>query len=888
MDRSAQQHTLNEGRNIKPWVYVAALLLNIVVFLFIGTVYLSSSRSYKQKLFQENIRNVESLNAASANAAYTYTNGMKVKINDIVSYIQANQLTYEQVVQYLEAANTDPDRQLQLVLSGSYGSTGQLSFGDYSGLSFRREKGTGGAAETLVTEIQYGSGYYEIFASFTDVNDADNNGLCFAQEFTDPDTKLKCFATYRHVDLVDGDGKKKLYTVLLAIPSQTALSSYNMQSEYAGQSTVLVNGDGYYIIKNSEYRNANFYDYIVNYNGLTLDWKERLQQQVREGAAQGASVNLYYKNHQGADCVFAVNAMKTGWYSITCVPLSSFALQDTSVNYSLVILLLFLLLFAIDGVAIFVVGRILRYNIGVAERAQKEAVNANKAKSRFLSTMSHELRTPLNAIIGLVSLSGDSIDDPPVLKNYLKKIDISSKLLLQLISDILDVSAIESDKLKLNSGEFDIAKLITSLSAIYYDQCAAKGIEFEVSLKNMTSTGLVGDSVRVNQVLLNFLSNAVKFTPSGGKVILRAEQLKREADQALVRFEVADTGCGISDEMLGRLFQPFERANGDAARKYSGSGLGLSIAKNLIELMQGAVGVESAEGAGTCFWAEIPFGVPADAKRHSYSVLGNLRVLAVIHSPDEQAYIGQMLAGFGVEYTLADTGATALALLHAYAEVETPFDLCMVDWKLSDWNALDTIRKIRADFGDKSPRIMVLAYDIADASARCTEAGAELVFGKPVFPSALYNTLEEIANHHETPHFTVKKGAALTGKRVLLVEDNIVNIEIASLLLGKFGLAVEPAENGQLGVERFTSSPDGYYDVILMDVQMPVMNGYEATRAIRRSGHPQAKTIPILAMTADAFAEDVEKSREAGMNEHISKPVVPEMLYNILKSYLGK
>ena len=886
MKRTAEQQDIGKSRNVRPWVYILALLINVVVFLFIGYVYISSNSFYSRKLLEENIRNVDSLNAASANAALTYTNSMVVKINDMVSYIEANGLTYEQTVKYLAEANTDPHRQLQLILSGSYGVTGQLSFGDYSGISLRKQRQEDGTLDTLRKAIQYGSGYYEMFSCFTDVNDENNGGLCFAQEFTDPDTKLKCFAAYRHVDLVGAGGQRRLYTVLLVINSQTALSSYNMQSEYEGQSAVLVNADGNYIIKNNDYRNANFYDYIVNYNGLGLEWKARLQRQVREGTAGGEPVDLFYKNHQGADCVFSVDAIETGWYSITCVPVASFDLEDEGVNYSLAILLLFLVLFIIDGFAIFFVGRVMRYNIDVAERATQNAVSATQAKSRFLSTMSHELRTPLNAIIGLVALSEDKLDDPPVLRNFLKKIDISSKLLLQLISDILDMSAIESNKIKLGSSEFDIAKLITSLTAIYYDQCVAKGISFDVALRNMSATALIGDSVRVNQVLLNFLSNAVKYTPSGGRVTLRAEQLRRDADTALIRFEVEDTGCGISEELRGRLFRPFERDSGDTGRKYSGSGLGLSIAKNLVELMHGVVGVDSTEGVGACFWAEIPFGVPEDAKRHSFSPITDLRVLAVINGDDAREYIGQMLSGFGVEHELADDADGALRLLRERMEEGRSFDLCVLDWKMPDLDALEAAARIRASLGDTSPRIMVLAYDIADASARCASAGADYVFGKPVFPSAFYNTLGEIAGDHVEVLLPPEKKVDLSGRRVLLVEDNSLNVEIARMMLEKVGLQVETAEDGRIGSDMFIASPPGYYDAVLMDVQMPVMNGYQAARAIRASAHPQAGTVPILAMTADAFAEDVEKARKAGMNEHISKPVIPESLYSVLNSYL--
>ncbi|MDD4074930.1 MAG: response regulator [Eubacteriales bacterium] len=871
---------------MKPWMYAAVLLVNVLVFICIGEVYSASGRSYSQKLLDENIRNVENLNAASANAAYTYTGSMGIKIDDAVNYIEARSLTYGETVKYLGESNTNPDRQFQLVKSGSYGEAGNLSFGDYTGVSIRKVKNADGGLVTRVRDIRYGSGYYDIFQSFTDVHDENSNGVCFAAEFTDPDTKLKCFAVYRHTVLTDAAGRRSLYTVLLAVNSQKALNAYNVQKKYDGQSTVLVNADGDYIIKNSDYRNVNFYDYIVNYNGLTLDWRDTLRREILETTADGAPINLFYKNHRGADCVFSVAAMENGWYSITCVPLADFNSVDNTVNYSLIILLLFLFLFLMDGVAIYFGGKAMSYNVSIAEQATREANEANLAKSRFLSTMSHELRTPLNAIIGFVTLSRDSIGNPTILRDFLKKIDVSSKLLLQLISDILDVSAIESNKMKLNISEFDMTKLLTSLSAIYYGQCAAKGIDFNVVLKNMHAETLIGDDVRVNQVLLNFLSNAVKFTPSGGNVTLRVEQVKREAGVVVIRFTVSDTGCGISDELRTRLFQPFERATGEAAHQYSGTGLGLSITKNLSELMGGSVGVESREGEGSSFWTELPFGIPEKTTRRGFSPIEDMRVLAVVRNADEREYIGQILTGFGVKRSLADSADAALRLLREACDAGEPFDLCILDWKLEDLNALDAAKKIRGAFSDKAPHIMILAYDLADANHQCAAAGAELVLGKPVFPSALYNALESIVTDQVRVVPEVKKSYALDGKRVLLVEDNLMNTEIAKLLLDKVGVEVETAADGQIGCEAFIASEPGRFDAILMDVQMPVMDGYQAAKTIRASAHPQAKTIPIIAMTADAFSEDVGKAHEAGMNEHLSKPVMPESLYEALKRYL--
>ncbi len=872
-------------------IYVIIVLINVVVFAGVALVYLASNRSYTEKLYNENVKNITNLSSSSANAADIYIDSMGVKIDDIISYIKANSLTYEQTVKYLGKSNTNTDRRLEIVRSGIYNSaTGLLEPGDFTGVSVSKVTDENSVLVTIERVISYEKGYDDLKDTFADYNDKQFDGIQTAPEFTDADTKLKSFAIYRHITLTDKDGVSAVYTILLTINSERAMNVYNLQNEYVGQSTVLAKSDGDYIIKSEDFKGINFFDYISEYNDLTLDMRTALVKKVESAVGNTIGKNhitLFYKNHQDVDCVFCVIPMDNNWYSITSVPLSSFNSSNTRTNFSLIILLLFILLFVIDGFMTYLFAKEMKNNVSIAKKATEEANEANLAKSRFLSTMSHELRTPLNAIIGLVALSRDNMENPVMLTDYFNKIDSSSKLLLQLISDILDVSAIESDKMKINYNEFDLTKLISSLSAIYYNQCSTKGVEFNVILKNFTFETLVGDSIRLNQILLNFLSNAVKFTPSGGKVTLKVEQMSDKDDVVLIRFDVIDTGCGISDELKTRLFKPFEQEKREAARKYGGTGLGLSIAKNLTELMHGTIDMESEEGVGSRFSVQIPFNISTPKGKNQFSSIAKMRVLVAINDSETREYIGQILGRFGVERTLTASVADAIALLKEERKKDNPYNLCMLDWKMPDFGAVSATKKIRKDFSADELMIMVIAYDLSVARPPCIAAGANLVFSKPVFPSALYNTLEEISTGYTQPTDEFSKEYDFNGIRVLLVEDSPLNLEIATLLLQKVGFSVETADDGQSGYNKFIDSEEGYYDLILMDVQMPIMNGYQSTKAIRTSSHPQASTIPILAMTADAFAEDVEKALAAGMNSHLSKPIEPDLMYATLNAFLS-
>jgi signal transduction histidine kinase/CheY-like chemotaxis protein len=515
--------------------------------------------------------------------------------------------------------------------------------------------------------------------------------------------------------------------------------------------------------------------------------------------------------------------------------------------------------------------------------ARRSADRANEAKGQFLSRMSHEIRTPMNAIVGLTAIALAHEQEPQKLNGYLTKIDSSSKVLLSLINDVLDMSAIESGKLRIANVEFDLRTVLDGISSVYYAQCEQKGIHFSMAV-NLQSERYVGDSLRINQILLNLISNACKFTDTGGAVRILVNQTARDGETATLRFEVSDTGCGMSEEMLARLFNPFEQASADTARQHGGSGLGLSITKNLVELMKGSIRVESKAGVGSKFTVEIPLRVAPQPEAAGRQPVETLRALVADDEQPAREYTGLILERLGLPYDLAESGQQALALVQQAKQSGKPYDICFLDWKMPSMDGVETTRQIRATAGADTLLIILSAYNVAEVENEARKAGANLFLTKPLFQSTVYNLLLSLSGGALAgPEGTNSEHYDFTGRRVLVAEDNEINREVAEGLLECVHMQADFAVNGERAVKLFASYPPGTYDAILMDVQMPVMDGYEAARSIRRMERPDAKTIPIYAMTADAFAEDVHKALDSGMNGHIAKPIDQHELYRRLR-----
>lgn len=530
-------------------------------------------------------------------------------------------------------------------------------------------------------------------------------------------------------------------------------------------------------------------------------------------------------------------------------------------------------------------------NNEILKEAFSAAVSANSAKSEFVSRMSHDIRTPLNGIIGMAAIAGANLSDKVKVSDCLFKINTASKHLLSIINDILDLSKIESGKVSLSETEFSLSDMIDDMLNMTHQAMVDHGHELNVYTKDLKHEKVIGDNVRLERVFLNFITNAIKYTPDHGKInITLTEMPSASHNIGLYNFIVEDNGYGMSEEFQKKMFEPFERAEDERVSTSQGTGLGTTIARNIINSMGGSIRVESKVNVGTRITVTFKIKIIEDEKE-ALAQLSDLPVLVVDDDPAICESTCITLKELGMKGDYALSGFDAVDKVNLAHERNENYFACLVDWQMPGLDGVETTRRIRKIVGPDVTIIIISAYDWNDIEEEARKAGADAFISKPLFKSRLKAAFTELPKSlkksEDNSGINKFDKADYSDKRVLLVEDNALNREIATDIISMTGAKVETAENGKVATEMFASSPVGYYDMVFMDISMPVMDGYLATRTIRAFNREDAPKVPIIALTANAFIEDVAKAHDAGMNLHLVKPIDLDNLYNVMKDFLS-
>lgn len=655
----------------------------------------------------------------------------------------------------------------------------------------------------------------------------------------------------------------------------------------------IIRRDGSFIIRSAEVKEDNFFDRIKasydDYNGKTpMQYVDELKNAMENNEEYFTA----YSFQGEMRTLYCTRLNYSEWYLATIMPYGEIdsLVNNLEKDKNLNLIFCLAIILASVGIIFVIYYRMTNNQIKELEIARVEATKASKAKSEFLSNMSHDIRTPMNAIVGMTTIATAHIDNKQQVQACLKKITLSSKHLLGLINDILDMSKIESGKMTLNMDLVSLREVMDSLVNIVQPQIKSKNQHFDVSIYDIETENVFCDSVRLNQVILNLLSNAVKFTPDEGKIKITLYEEKSPIDDEHIRVHiiVQDNGIGMSEEFQKKVFESFVREDSKRVHKTEGTGLGMAITKYIVDAMKGTIDVESELGKGTKFHVILDFEKAVNNEEEM--VLPNWNMLVV--DDDEQLCIGtaDSLKEIGVNAEWAFDGETALEKIEEHYKKHDDYQIILLDWKLPGIDGIETARKIHKLIGDNVPIILISAYDWSEIEDEAKEAGVMGFISKPLFKSTLYYGLRPYADEksNDTAADVIEdEKSGLKGMRVLVAEDNELNWEIAKELLSEeLGLEMELAENGQICVEKFAKSEVGYYKAILMDVRMPVMNGLEATKAIRSLDRPDS-SLPIIAMTADAFSEDIKRCIDSGMNSHVAKPIDVKEIEKILDKLIN-
>jgi signal transduction histidine kinase/DNA-binding response OmpR family regulator len=682
-------------------------------------------------------------------------------------------------------------------------------------------------------------------------------------------------------------GGKTSSAMVAAIPMEYLEKVLALDGENSLMYSYIIRRDGTFVVRtreNSFFENIN--ETFCEYNGKSAQQYAQELQEAVSSKSEYATIACMDDERRYLLCTDLPNSE---WYLLSLMPFGTLdrILQDLSLKRQSATLLMCFIIIGGIVIIFMIYYKLSRQQMMELEKARQEAIKANKAKSEFLSSMSHDIRTPMNGIVGMTAIAMANIDNQERVKDCLGKITLSSRHLLGLINDVLDMSKIESGKLTLNMNQVSLREIMDSIVNIVQPQVKERQQHFDIFIQKIQTEDVHCDSVRLNQILINLLSNAIKFTPEGGRINVYLEQEDSPLGAQYVRchFRVKDNGIGMTQEFQEKIFDTFTREEKAQIDKIEGTGLGMAITKAIVDTMKGSIELQSAPGKGSEFHITLDLE-KADTKVEDMK-LPPWRMLVVDNNKDLCQSAVESLREIGIEAQWAVDGETAVAMAKKCHEEDNGFEIVLLDWKMPGMDGLHTAREMRKHLGENVPILIISAYDWSEIEEEAKEAGVQGFISKPLFKSNLYLGLSRYmldAPEEETKKETVSH-RSFHGKRILLAEDNDLNWEIAEDLLSEAGFQLERAENGQICVEKFEQSELGCYDVVLMDIRMPVMNGYDAAKAIRALPRKDAN-LPIIAMTADAFSDDIQRCLDCGMNEHVAKPIDVDRLTQLLKKYL--
>ncbi len=654
----------------------------------------------------------------------------------------------------------------------------------------------------------------------------------------------------------------------------------------------IIRPDGSFVIQNPNTELGDFFKQLQKQLDSTANELSEESSIKEFGAALKkreeyvAMVDVNGEEHQ----IYGIPLPYSEWYLVSVMP---YSILDDIIN-NLSNQRMFMTLLSCASILIILTLIFLRYfsitrsQVHELEKARQIALEASTAKSKFLANMSHDIRTPMNAIVGMTAIATAHIDDQKQVQNCLRKITLSSKHLLGLINDVLDMSKIESGKLTLTTEQISLKEVVEGIVNIMQPQVKAKRQTFDIHVENVLTENVWCDGVRLNQVLLNLLSNSTKYTPEGGSIQLSLSEEKSPKGENYIRIhiKVKDNGIGMSPDFLKRIYEPYSRADGVRVSKTQGTGLGMAITKYIVEAMEGSLNITSELDKGTEVSLTFDFEKAVALEMDMDMVLPSWNMLVVDDDELLCRTAIDTLKTIGINADWVLSGEKAIELVTQHHQKRDDYQIILLDWKLPGMNGIQVAKEIRRNLGDEVPILLISAYDWSEFEAEAREAGISGFISKPLFKSTLYHALRQYMGAETENDQTLNHNIDLSGRRILIAEDNELNWEVAKELLSDLGVELDWAEDGQICLDKFQRSPEGYYDAILMDIRMPHMTGYEATKAIRGLNHPNALSVPIIAMSADAFSDDIQHCLECGMNAHIAKPIDDIELTRILKRFL--